>query len=140
MNKPRSNLRDVLALCGWLVIAYWGGLSYFHSPTAVRTEPTPFRAEDLITYYQVSGGLLLVIAVSFAAAAIARLVQRVGPLAPPAVSLAIAIGLILAFVLFVLWARVITDRQGMLAGVLLQAPYFMAAVGIMFSRRRRLES
>ncbi len=139
MTRSRSSVRDVLALVAWLYIAYWGGLSFSSSLTAGRTgDPTQFSPGGLIVYSRATGGLLLAIALSFVAAAIARLIQGGAPLASPDVSLAIAIAMIVAFVVFVVWARVMTDQVGMMAAVLLQAPYFMAAVGILFRRRHRL--
>jgi hypothetical protein len=128
---------DALAACAWIALGMWGLSSVQNAATTLGRDPRRVSgiADGLLV--TASGWVLIGISVVMLVAALARLAGDGQPIAPDVASLALGIALIVLFLGFVAWAIPSTDRYGISAVILIEVPYLMAAVGVLFARSRR---
>ena len=134
MNGGEQQVKDVLALIGWGVLAMWGWITATGADS-MRTEPGMIRGDEKATLLEVSGGLLVVLALVLGVGAVIRLATRNDRLAPPRVSVVLGWTLVGLFVLFFAWGARLTRHEGVAAMAAVVLPYLIAGVAVLFARR-----
>ncbi len=134
MNGGEQRVKDILALIGWGVLAMWGWITATGADS-MRTDPGMIRGDEKATILEVSGALLLVLALVLGLGAVIRLAIGRDRLAPPQVSVVLGWALVALFVVFFVGGARLTRGQGVAAMAAAVLPYLIAGVAVLFARR-----